>query len=227
MRGTSKSRYPQGHVVWDNFMSNLSILDQSTLNTPETAETKSGSNSNDLSYLFDNAKFDMCGELNDYCPTLSLDLKRIQTNNDKLEIPQFKYKDFTVETNNVTTQTFSTTYDPGDGNPLCSTPQGKEISLFDVTRDGIKPRQLFDDSFSFVVNESFLKLLDVSEEHGNPEESGETSSSLSNSLSNSDLVTMDNNQNLLLEHTTDASLLSDSFWITAGQIAEVDVKTKS
>lgn len=220
------TRNSQGHVFWDNHMPHLSSLGQS--NSFDSFQNQSRQNSSDLSHLFENAKFDMCEELNDN-PTLSLDLKRILTNSDKLETrdreddlgtnsPSITDRS---ESNMLVSHNFSLTSDPNGKYPICSTPQtqGKEISLFNVTREERKPRQLFDDSFGFVVDESFLKHLDeIDEENATPAESGETSSS--NSLTN-----LDSNQFTFQECTCDA--FSDSFWTNAGKIADLDVITKS
>ena len=225
-----KTRSSQGHVFWDNYIPHLSNTGQS--NSLDFTQNQSRQNSTDLSNLFENARFDMCEELNDN-PTLSLDLKRIMSNNDKLETKD-RECDLGInsplitgrsESNILISQPFSLTCDPSDKYPICSTPhsQGKEISLFDVTREHRKPRQLFDDSFGLVVDESFLKHLDeIDEENATPGESGETFSS-SNSLT--DLNKMDSNQFTFQECTCDA--FSDSFWMNAGKVADLDVITKS
>ena len=220
-RNTRKS---QIRVIWDNYNPHLSDTGQS--NSLDLTQNQSRQNSMDLSHLFENAKFDICEELSDG-PTLSLDLKQIMSNIDKLESRDGENDLGTnsplitgrSESDILVAESFSLTCDPRDKYPICSTPhtQGKDASLFDVTRERWKPRQLFDDSFGLVVDESFLRHLDeIDEENATPGESGETSSSNSK---------MDSNQFTFQECTWDA--FSDSFWTNAGKIADLDVITKS
>ena len=227
---------PQARVVWDHFKVQLTSVGQSAPNTQSTLYSQSRPNSTDLSYLFENAKFDICRNLNDSA-SLSLDLKRIQcinNNNDKLAIPDLQSNECSPDSLSSslaskhksanTTQHGSLTFDVGDNYPTCSTPHGTQIrpggieAFFDDTRENKKPKKLnFDDSFSLVINESFLLQLDVVEGKETPPcESGETSSSESDLL-----VTMDKNKELA-EPSYDNSLFGESFWMTAGQAAEVD-----
>ena len=217
-------------------MADLSSVGQSAASTQSTLYSQPRPDSTELSYLFENAKFDICRNLNDSA-SLSLDLKRIQcinNNNGKLETPDFQYdcslESFSSSLTNShksanSTQPASLTFDMGDSYPLCSTPHGTQIpgaipAFFDVTREDKNPKKLdFDDSFSFVVNESFLRHLDVVEEKESPGESGETLNSLSLSSSEPDL--RDKNRELV-ERNFDGSSFGESFWITAGQAAEID-----
>ena len=222
-------------------MVQLSSAGPSVPSTQSTVYSQSRPNSTDLSYLFENAKFDICRNLNDSA-SLSLDLKRIQcinNKNEKLEVPDFQFNDFSPDSlssslasrhkSAESTQPASLTFDFVDTYPLCSTPHGTQIApgaiaaFFDATREVKKPKKLiFDDSFGFVVDDSFLRLLDVVEEKETPGESGETSTSLSLSSSKLDLLgTMDKN-NELVEQNYDSSSFGESFWITAGQAAEID-----
>ena len=214
-----RPRSPQGHVVWENFIAQLASVAPSKQSTPcRTSYKRDRRQSTELSYLFGNSKFDICSNLNDYSP-LTLDLKRIRC--DDLADTTDSKIDFSLDS---LSSSFASSFEPKsvhlnlkevnlsyDTAPICSTPQTERKNL--ENNNSKVPKQLnfdFDDSFSLVVNESFFNQIERLEENENNRETGAESE------------TLERSRELLLEQTCEVSLFDLSFWMTAGQLAEVE-----